>query len=59
MSETRPDVGLCADCRHAVVQISARGSEFWRCSAADDDDRLLRYPPLPVTDCHAHAQQSA
>jgi hypothetical protein len=54
----RPDdeaarVGLCAGCDHAVVQRSARGSEFWRCRRADEDASLLRYPPLPVRACHA------
>jgi len=46
-------VGLCVRCTHAAVQGSAKGSEFWRCRAADDDERLLRYPPLPVRACHA------
>jgi hypothetical protein len=45
--------GLCARCAHATVQRSAKGSEFWRCRAADDDPTLLRYPPLPVQACHA------
>jgi len=45
--------GLCAGCAHATVQRSAKGSEFWRCRAADDDPTLLRYPPLPVRACHA------
>jgi hypothetical protein len=49
-----PEVGLCSICRHARKQQSARGSTFWRCAAADTDPRLLRYPPLPVTRCHAH-----
>jgi hypothetical protein len=46
-------VGLCARCVHAVRQTSARGSHFWRCRAADSDPTLLRYPPLPVRECHA------
>jgi hypothetical protein len=46
-------VGLCADCVHAAVQRSARGSEFWRCRRADVDSTLRRYPPLPVRACHA------
>lgn len=46
-------VGLCARCIHATVQRSAKGSEFWRCRAADDDPTLMRYPPLPVQACHA------
>ncbi len=46
-----PDAGLCARCRHARVQVSARGSRFWRCARADRDPRYRRYPPLPVTTC--------
>ena len=30
-------VGLCASCRFAAVQRSARGSEFWRCRRADTE----------------------
>lgn len=44
-------VGLCARCRHARVQASARGSRFWRCLRADTEAAYLRYPPLPVRLC--------
>jgi len=44
-------VGLCADCRHARRQETARGSVFWRCGRAEEDARFVRYPPLPVTAC--------
>jgi hypothetical protein len=50
----RARVGLCARCRHASVQLNARGSAFWRCRRAEEDDALHRYPPLPVRACHAH-----
>lgn len=49
-----PAVGLCADCRHARVQTTARGSRFWRCLRADDDLRFDRYPRLPVVVCPGH-----
>jgi len=49
-----PAAGLCARCRHAAVQRSARGSEFWRCRRADRDPAYLRYPPLPVLRCPGH-----
>jgi hypothetical protein len=55
----RPDVGLCARCSQAIVQRSARGNEFWRCGAADEDARLLRYPPLPVRGCPAFSELEA
>ena len=47
----RPDVGLCAECKHARVQRNARGSEFWRCLEAETDARFERYPRLPVSQC--------
>jgi len=47
----RPDVGLCAECKHARVQRNARGSEFWRCLRAETDARFERYPRLPVSQC--------
>jgi len=47
----RPDVGLCAECKHARVQRNARGSEFWRCLRAETDAEFVRYPALPVIQC--------
>ena len=47
----RPDVGLCAECKHARVQRNGRGSEFWRCLKAETDARFERYPRLPVSEC--------
>ena len=52
----RPEVGLCADCRHAREQRSARGSTFWRCVRAETDARFLRYPALPVRECPGFEQ---
>ena len=49
-----PEVGLCADCRHARTQETARGSVFWRCLRAEDDPRFRRYPALPVRVCAGH-----
>jgi hypothetical protein len=46
--------GLCASCRHARTQRSARGNTFWRCARAESDPRFLRYPPLPVARCGGH-----
>ena len=47
----RPDVGLCAECKHSRVQRNARGSEFWRCLKAETDARFERYPRLPIEEC--------
>jgi len=54
-----PAVGLCSLCRNARHQRNPRGSAFWRCAASDRDPRLLRYPPLPVTACHAFAAKGS
>lgn len=43
--------GLCADCRHAAVKGTNRGTAYLRCTRASWDDRLVRYPSLPVTRC--------
>ena len=49
--EAQPDVGLCAECRHASRHGNTRGSEFWRCLRAETDLRFPRYPRLPVREC--------
>ena len=51
MTDDARAVGLCAECRHARRQETARGSVFWRCGRAETDPRFMRYPPLPVTAC--------
>ena len=43
--------GLCGDCLHAAVKGTNRGTAYLRCTRASWDDRLARYPSLPVTDC--------
>jgi hypothetical protein len=43
--------GLCAECRHASVKGTNRGTAYLRCTRATWDDRLVRYPRLPVTGC--------
>jgi hypothetical protein len=43
--------GMCGDCRHALVKETHRGTAYLRCGRAAWDDRLVKYPRLPVTDC--------
>jgi propionyl-CoA synthetase len=43
--------GLCADCRHAKLNETRRGTAYLRCTRAAWDARLPRYPRLPVTQC--------
>ena len=52
------DVGLCSVCRHARQQKTARGSRFWRCLRAEDDDRFVRYPRLPIVKCVGYEEAS-
>jgi hypothetical protein len=43
--------GLCANCGHARVIESARGSKFVLCGLAATDARFPKYPRLPVLQC--------
>jgi propionyl-CoA synthetase len=43
--------GLCADCLHAKVNATRRGTAYLRCLRAEWDERLPRYPRLPVGSC--------
>ncbi|MDZ7729362.1 MAG: hypothetical protein U5Q44_14885 [Dehalococcoidia bacterium] len=50
-SRIDPAVGLCSACTHARKVVSGRGSTFWLCQLAAEDQRFRRYPPLPVRQC--------
>ena len=43
--------GLCAACRHAKLNETRRGTAYLRCTRAEWDAALARYPRLPVTRC--------
>lgn len=43
--------GLCETCGHAKLNETRKGTAYLRCTRASWDDRLPRYPRLPVTDC--------
>jgi len=49
--DTDAAVGLCASCRHARMQTTARGARYWRCLLAETDERFVRYLRLPVLAC--------
>jgi len=60
MSERRKEeeaarVGLCADCRHARVIESAKGSRFLLCQLSQSDPAFPKYPRLPVLRCPGYA----
>ncbi len=48
--------GLCATCRFAAVKDTRRGTTYLRCTRAEWDDRLVRYPPLPVRACPGYVR---
>ena len=43
--------GLCEACQHAKLNETNRGTAYLRCTRAAWDDRLPRYPRLPVMEC--------
>lgn len=43
--------GLCRTCRFPRFTRTTRGPVYLRCSRAAWDERLRRYPRLPVTEC--------
>jgi hypothetical protein len=52
------DPGLCASCRHAKTNATRRGTTYLRCLRAEWDDRLIRYPRLPVLTCPGYESES-
>ena len=49
--------GLCQACRHAKLNETRRGPAYLRCTRAEWDTRLPRYPRLPVSDCPGFEQR--
>jgi hypothetical protein len=45
------DPGLCLSCQHAKISRTNRQTVYLRCTRAAWDDRLDRYPRLPVISC--------
>jgi hypothetical protein len=43
--------GLCLTCRYAKLNQTRRGTAYLRCGRSAWDDRLVRYPRLPVIEC--------
>ena len=43
--------GRCAGCVHARINLTRRGTAYLRCQRANWDERLVRYPRLPVREC--------
>lgn len=47
-------LGLCANCLHARLIASAKGSQFLLCQLAQSDPAFPKYPRLPVLRCSGH-----
>lgn len=43
--------GLCGRCAYGLRNTTRRGTTYLRCGRAAWDDRLVKYPQLPVLDC--------
>lgn len=51
-------LGLCANCLHARVIASAKGSQFLLCQLSQSDSRFPKYPRLPVLQCPGHTPEA-
>lgn len=49
-------IGLCADCAHAEVVQSSKGSRFTLCSLSRADPTFPKYPRLPVLACSGYTK---
>ena len=50
--------GLCRACEHAKLNQTRRGTAYLRCTRAEWDAALVRYPRLPVTECTGFERRS-
>jgi hypothetical protein len=50
-------LGLCADCQHARLIESAKGSRFLLCQLSECDPRFPKYPRLPVLSCRGYTRK--
>lgn len=49
--------GLCGACRHAKLNETRRSTTYLRCTRAEWDVALSRYPRLPVTQCGGYERR--
>ena len=50
-SRTGAEAGCCRACVHAKLNVTRRATAYVRCLRAAWDERLVRYPALPVLAC--------
>jgi len=53
------DPGLCLQCAFVRVNRTRRGTTYIRCTRATWDERLVKYPRLPVISCVGYQDRSA
>jgi propionyl-CoA synthetase len=51
--------GLCEGCSHAKLNQTRRGTAYLRCTRAEWDTALVRYPRLPVAECAGFERRPA
>jgi hypothetical protein len=58
-SSVNPRLGLCADCLHARLIESSKGSQFLLCQLSQSDPSFPKYPRLPILACTGYSQKPA
>ncbi len=53
------DPGLCGHCAFVHMNRTRRATTYFRCTRAAWDERLVKYPRLPVTSCVGYQEPSA
>ena len=52
-------LGLCADCLHARLIESSKGSQFLLCQLSQSDPSFPKYPRLPILACAGYTPKPA
>jgi hypothetical protein len=55
---TQAQAGLCADCAHAHIVESDRGSIFLLCKLSSSDPNFAKYPRLPMLSCPGYTKNT-
>jgi hypothetical protein len=58
-SDVNPRLGLCADCLHARLVESSKGSQFLLCQLSQSDPSFPKYPRLPILACAGYSPKPA
>ncbi len=53
--EANPRLGLCADCLHARLIESSKGSQFLLCQLSQSIPTFPKYPRLPILACPGYS----